>query len=107
MQTIPGSLTISYDPRNEVYTLRFEPASADDSRRSAHRACQPDGRSCGRIKMKLADALQFLQKAGNSKPGDLLARTRVAGGTSAAVKITPYQHGSLLKATLSPAGGNP
>jgi hypothetical protein len=98
MQTISGSLTISYNPRKEVYSLRFDPASSSDSRGSAHHACQPDGRSCGKVRMNLADAMRFLQKAGNLKPADLLAKTRVVGGTSVAVKLTPYQHSSLIQA---------
>lgn len=98
METISGFLRISYDPRKETYTLRFEPVTSGDQQKSAHRACQPDGRSCGRVRVNLADALQFLQKAGHSDPNALLAKTRVAGGASAQVNITRYQHGSLLAA---------
>jgi hypothetical protein len=99
MQTISGSLRISYDPRKELYTLRFDPASPGDSRGSGHNACQPDGRSCGRVRMNLEDAVRFLQKAGKSEPADLLAKTRVDGGTLVPVNITHYQHGSLLEAS--------
>ncbi len=98
METISGSLTISYDPRKEVYTLRFDPAPSGHTQGSAHNACQPDGRSCGRVRVNLTDAVRFLQKAGNPDPADLLARTRVDGGTSVRVNITRHQHGSLLEA---------
>jgi hypothetical protein len=96
METISGSLAISYDSRNEVYTLRFNPVSSDTDR-STHKACQADGRSCGRLRVSLTEAVQFLQKAGNSNPTALLAKTRVDGGTSVPVSITRYQHGSLLR----------
>lgn len=99
METITGSLAISYDPRKEVYTLRFGPISSGDTRGSvAHKACQPDGRSCGRVRVNLAEAVQFLEKAGKSNPAELLARTRVDGGASVQVNITRYQHSSLLEA---------
>jgi hypothetical protein len=98
METISGSLAISYDPRKEVYTLRFDPASSRDAHGSAHKACQPDGRSCGRVRVNLTDAVRFLQKAGNPDPTALLAKTRVDGGTSIQVNITRHQHGSLLEA---------
>ena len=97
METISGSLAISYDPRHEVYTLRFNPASSGAGR-STHKACQADGRSCGRLRVSLAEAVQFLQKAGSSDPTALLAKTRLDGGTSVPVSITRYQHGSLLQA---------
>jgi hypothetical protein len=98
METISGSLTISYDPRKETYTLRFDAASSGDGHGSAHHACQPDGRSCGRVRVNLTDAVRFLEKAGKSDPIALLARTRVDGGTSVQVNITRHQHGSLLAA---------
>jgi len=98
METIFGSLTISYDPRKEIYTLRFGPGSSDDDRASAHSACQPDGRSCGKVRVNLAQAAQFLQQAGTPDPDELLARTRVDGGTSVHVSITQHQHGTLLEA---------
>ncbi|GEM_PF-6591793 len=97
METISGSLAISYDSRNEMYTLRFNPASSGADQ-STHKACQADGRSCGRLRVNLADAVQFLQKAGTSDPIALLAATRVQGGTSVPVSITRHQHGSLLRA---------
>jgi hypothetical protein len=97
MDTINGSLGISYNPRKEIYTFRFGP-SAGDARGSAHRACQPDGRSCGKVRANLADAVQFLQTAGQSDPAALLAKTRVDGGTSVQVSITRKQHGDLLAA---------
>jgi len=98
METISGSLRISYDPRKETYTLRFDPVTSGDDQRSAHSACQPDGRSCGRVRVNLTNALLFLQKAGQSDPMALLAKTRVDGGTSVPVNITRHQHGSLLAA---------
>jgi hypothetical protein len=98
MDTINGSLTISYDPRKEIYTLRFGPDSSGNGRGSAHSACQPDGRSCGKVRVNLTDAVQFLQKAGKVDPADLLGQTRVDGGTSVQVSITPHQHGALLEA---------
>jgi hypothetical protein len=98
MDTINGSLTISYNSRKEIYTLSFGPASAGDARGSAHSACQPDGRSCGTVRVNLTDAEQFLQKAGKSNPAELLAKTRVEGGTSVPVSITRTQHGDLLAA---------
>jgi hypothetical protein len=98
METISGSLAISYDPRKEVYSLRFDPASSGAANGSAHNACQPDGHSCGRVRVNLTDAVRFLQKAGNSDPADLLAKTRVDGGTSVQVNITRHQHDSLLDA---------
>jgi hypothetical protein len=98
METISGSLAISYDPRNEAYTLRFNPALSSDAGRSTHKACQADGRSCGRVRVTLTGAVQFLQKAGISNPTALLAKTRVDGGTSVPASITRYQHGSLLRA---------
>ena len=98
METIPGMLTISYDPRKEVYTLRFGPVTAGDAHGSAHHACQPDGRSCGKVRVNLTEALQFLEKAGKPEPSALLARTRVDGGTSVQVNITRHQHGTLLAA---------
>ena len=72
METIPGMLTISYDPRKEVYTLRFGPAPAADAHGSAHHACQPDGRSCGKVRVNLTEAVQFLEKAGKPEPAALL-----------------------------------
>ena len=98
METIPGVLTISYDPRKEIYTLRFGPASVGDATGSAHNACQPDGRSCGKVRVNLTEAVQFLEKAGKPEPAALLARTRVDGGTSVQVNITRHQHGTLLAA---------
>ncbi len=98
MDTISGSLTISYDPRKEIYTLRFNPAASGDARGSAHSACQSDGRSCGKVRVKLMEAEQFLQKAGKPDPAELLAKTRVDGGTSVQVAITRHQHGTLLEA---------
>jgi len=41
---------------------------------------QPDGRSCGKVRMYQADAMPSLQKAGTLKPADLLARTLVVRG---------------------------
>lgn len=98
METIFGSLMISYDPRKETYTLRFDPVTSGDDQRSAHNACQPDGRSCGRVRVNLTDAVRFLEKAGKSDPTALLAKTRVDGGTSVQVNITRHQHGSLFAA---------
>jgi hypothetical protein len=98
MDTINGSLVISYDPRKEIYTFRFGPDSLGNGRGSAHSACQPDGRSCGKVRLKLTEAVQFLQKAGKADAADLLAKTRVDGGTLVQVSITRYQHGALLEA---------
>jgi hypothetical protein len=99
MGTITGSVTISYNPKKEIYTFRFGPSSlAGDPRGSAHKACQPDGRSCGKVRVNLADAVQFLQTAGKSDPTALLAKTRIEGGTSVQVSITRNQHGNLLAA---------
>ena len=98
METISGSLKISYDPKRETYTLRFDPATSGDDQSSAHSACQPDGRSCGRVRVNLTDAVRFLQKAGQSDPMALLAKTRVDGGTSVQLNITPHQHGGLVAA---------
>ena len=98
MDNINGSLTISYDPRKEIYTLRFGPSLPTAGHGSAHAACQPDGRSCGKVRVNLMEAEQFLQKAGNSDPAELLAKARVNGGTSAQVSITRHQHGALLEA---------
>lgn len=98
METIPGMLTISYDPRKEVYTLRFGPAANGDAHGSAHKACLSDGRSCGKVRVNLTEAVQFLEKAGKPEPAALLAKTRVDGGTSVQVSITRNQHGTLLAA---------
>jgi hypothetical protein len=98
MDTISGSLTISYDPRKEIYTLRFNPAESGTARGSTHSACLPDGRSCGKVRMNLMEAEHFLQKAGKPDPAELLAKTRVDGGTSVQVSITRHQHGTLLEA---------
>jgi len=98
METIPGMLTISYDPRKEVYTFRFGPGPAGDAHASAHHACQPDGRSCGKVRANLTEALQFLEKAGKPAPAELLTKTRVDGGVSVPVNITRQQHGTLLAA---------
>ncbi len=98
MDTINGSVTISYNPKKEIYTFRFGPSLSGDARGSEHRACQPDGRSCGKLRVNLADAVQFLQTAGKSDPAALLAKTRVEGGTSVQVSITRNQHGDLLAA---------
>jgi hypothetical protein len=98
MDTINGTLTVSYDPRKEIYTLRFGPDSSGNGRGAAHRACEPDGRSCGKVRLNLTDAMQFLQKAGKADPAALLAKTRVDGGTSVLVSITRHQHGALLEA---------
>jgi hypothetical protein len=97
METISGSIAISYNPGKEIYTLRFDPASGD-ANKSRHNACQPDGRSCGRVRLNLPEALQFLQKAGSADPTALLAKTRVSGGASIKANITRHQHGSLLGA---------
>jgi hypothetical protein len=96
MDPISGSLTISYDPKKDIYTLRFMPGLSEDPEQSAHKACQPDGRSCGRIRAKFLDAVQFLQKASEQDAIALLAKTRVDGGTSVKVNITRYQHGTLI-----------
>jgi hypothetical protein len=96
METISGSIAISYNPGKEIYTLRFDPAAGDANKR--HKACQADGRSCGRVRLNLADALQFLQKAGSVDPAALLAKTRVSGGSSIKASITRHQHGSLFEA---------
>jgi hypothetical protein len=98
MDTINGALTITYNPRKEIYTLSFGPASSADARSSAHSACLPNGRSCGKVRVNLADAVQFLQTAGKPDPAELLAKTRIAGGTSVQVSITRNQHGALLAA---------
>jgi hypothetical protein len=98
MDTINGSVTISYNPKKEIYTFRFGPSSAGEPRGAAHSACQPDGRSCGKVRVNLADAVQFLQTAGKSDPTALLAKTRIEGGTSVQVSITRNQHGDLLAA---------
>jgi hypothetical protein len=95
METISGSLAISYDPRKEIYTLRFGPGSSAES--STHKACLSDGRSCGKVRVNLTDALQFLEKAGKSDATELLARTRIDGGTSVRVNITRHQHGTLVQ----------
>lgn len=98
METISGSLAISYDPRKEIYTLRFGPVLSAESTASAHRACLSDGRSCGKVRVNLTEARQFLEKAGKSDASELLARTRVDGGTSVRVNITRHQHGTLVEA---------
>jgi hypothetical protein len=98
METISGSLAISYDPRKEIYTLRFGPALSADTPGSTHRACLSDGRSCGKVRVKLTEALRFLEKAGKSDAAELLARTRVDGGASVRVSITRHQHGTLVEA---------
>ncbi len=98
METISGALTISYDSRKEIYTLRFDPATPGDAPGPAHTACQPDGRSCGRVRVNLTDAVRFLEKAGKSDPIALLARTRVDGGTSVRLNITRHQHNTLFAA---------
>ena len=95
METISGSLTMSYDPRKEIYTLRFGPGLSAESSGPKHGACLPDGRSCGKVRVNLAEALQFLEKAGKSDASELLARTRDDGGTSVRVNITRHQHGTL------------
>jgi hypothetical protein len=82
--------------RNELKCLR-ERGTGDDQE-SAHNACQPDGRSCGRVRVNLTDAVRFLEKAGKSDPIALLAKTQVDGGTSVQVNITRHQHGSLFVA---------
>ena len=98
MDTINGSVTISYNPKKEIYTFRFGPSSSGDAHGSAHSACQPDGRSCGKVRVNLADAVQFLRTAGKSDPAALLAKTRDEGGTSVQVSITRNQHGDLVAA---------
>jgi len=98
MDTINGSVIISYNPRKEIYTFRFGPSSSVNAHGSAHSACQPDGRSCGKVRVNLTDALHFLQTAGKSDATALLAKTRVEGGTSVQVSITRNQHGDLLAA---------
>jgi len=98
METITGSLAISYDPRKEIYTLRFGPGLSAESSKSAHKACLSDGRSCGRVRVNLTEAMDFLEKAGKSDASELLARTRDDGGTSVRVNITRHQHGTLVQA---------
>jgi hypothetical protein len=98
METISGSLRISFDPRKETYTLRFDPVLSGADQGPAHYACQADGRSCGRVRLNLTDAVRFLEKAGKSHSTALLAKARVDGGTSVHVNITRHQHGILLEA---------
>ena len=97
METISGSLAISYDPRKEIYTLRFGPGLSAETSGSTHRACLSDGRSCGKVRVNLTEARQFLEKAGKSDASELLDRTRVGGGTSVRVNITRHQHGTLVE----------